>query len=132
MKRAGTLRARSTLARACGDSFALLFLSSLTAPPCAMAAAVGPSMSSSAIVNSVGPFYIGVLGNVAMCVLISQSPLVFLSSRADAVGTPAAAASTGHSSSSTTAGHPKTDRSSASPCVVTSSSSPALPNSGAS
>lgn len=94
-----------------------------------MAAAVAPSMSSSAIVNSVGPFYIGVLGNVAMCVLVS---LLLPSSRADAVGTPAAAASTGHSSSSTTAGHPKTDRSSASPCVVTSSFSPALRNSSAS
>ncbi|GAA5903768.1 hypothetical protein JCM8208_006572 [Rhodotorula glutinis] len=31
-----------------------------------MAAAVAPSMSSSAIVSSVGPFYIGVLGNVAI------------------------------------------------------------------
>lgn len=96
-----------------------------------MAAAVAPSMSSSAIVNSVGPFYIGVLGNVAMCVFVSPA-LLLPSSRADAVGTPAAAASTGHSSSSTTAGHPKTDRSSASPCVVTSSFSPALRNSSAS
>ena len=95
-----------------------------------MAAAVAPSMSSSAIVNSVGPFYVGVLGNVAMSVLIS--PLLLPWSRADAVGTPAAAASTGHSSSSTTTGHPKTDRSSASPCVVTSSSFPALRNSSAS